>query len=370
MPHTTLLACLGTVVGHEDDAAPQDRGVGANGLEHLGLVGRSEPFCRALEMTGKLARYHVPGAAGGGDGHRQGTIRTGAPLPRAAARPALRAGQLLRPARYPGRSELFGHVTGAYTGARGQMQGLVAQAEGGTLFLDEVHCLSPKGQATLLRFTQDHHYRPLGAGAQRRANVRIVAATNQAIGRCVAEGQFREDLFYRLNVGRICLPPLRRRSEDIPLLVECIVERLCARYDLAPRRFDAVSLAWLAAQPWPGNVRELENFVLREFILSDETVIHIDPRRGDIPTDDATATTASAASFKEARTKALADFDCRYLRTMLSLTGGNVSEAARRAGQQSPRVRAPNKENRIEFREEFAPQSLLMSEPDFSSPES
>lgn len=231
-------------------------------------------------------------------------------------------------------NELFGHVSGAYTGARRPMEGLVTQADGGTLFLDEVHCLSPKGQATLLRFTQDQTYRPLGASAPpRRADVRLVAATNQCLWRCVLDGRFREDLFYRLNVGYVRLPPLRQRKRDIPVLVDDIVAKLCSRYGTGPRRFDAASSAWLAAQPWKGNVRELENSVQREFMLSDDSVIRIDPRSSRIFEEDPSAGTHCEVSFKDARGQALLAFEGDYIRRMLALARGNVTEAARRSGK-------------------------------------
>jgi DNA-binding NtrC family response regulator len=214
------------------------------------------------------------------------------------------------------------------------MEGVVAQAEGGTLFFDEVHCLSPKGQATLLRFAQDQYYRPLGASTPlRHADVRLVAATNQCLWKCVLDGRFREDLFYRLNVGYVRLPPLRERKQDIAVLVDDIVAKLCTRYGSGPRHVDTASLAWLSSQTWKGNVRELENVVQRAFMLSDDAIIRIDPRRVPVSTADFLPETNCEACFKEARVRALKEFEGDYVRRMLTMTRGNVTEAARQAGK-------------------------------------
>ena len=300
----------------------------------LSLVGGSDCFLSALRLTAKFARYEVPALLEGESG-------TGKELfARALHYLGPRRGHPFVPVNCGAlpdtliENELFGHVSGAYTGARGPMEGVVAQADGGTLFFDEVHCLSPKGQATLLRFAQDLHYRPLGASTPpRRANVRLVAATNQCLWTCVLEGRFREDLYYRLNVGYVRLPPLRERKQDIVLLVEDIIAKLCKRYGTGPRRFDAPSLAWLLDQPWKGNVRELENVVQRAFMLSDDPIIRIDPRCLAVSHDGTATEMNHKTLFKEARQRALTAFEGDYLRSMLVMTGGNVTEAAQRAGK-------------------------------------
>jgi DNA-binding NtrC family response regulator len=228
-------------------------------------------------------------------------------------------------------NELFGHVSGAYTDARGESRGLVAQAEGGTLLLDEVHCLSAKGQVALLRFVQDHSYRPLGATSARRADVRLLAATNQSLPERVAEGTFREDLHHRLNVGQLHLPPLRARKDDVPLLVDNILARLSARHGTGRRRCSATSLSWLKAQSWPGNVRELENLVHRAFLMSDADVIQLEPTTAREPA--AASASVAREEFRAARSAVLTDFEARYVRAQLAETGGNVSAAALRAGK-------------------------------------
>jgi two-component system, NtrC family, response regulator GlrR len=222
--------------------------------------------------------------------------------------------------------ELFGHTRGAFTDARRDMRGLIAQAESGTLFIDEVHTLSKRSQGALLRFLQDRSYRPLGSERQVCADVRIIAATSYPLERGVAAGWFRPDLYYRLSVAVVELPALRDRSEDIPLLIGDFLQKLSARYGLPPRQFDSNALRWLMQRPWPGNVRELENFVHREYLRSDGPVLMLDDTRVK-----GTTKPAETPAFNAARASALAQFETKYLRELLTATRGNVSEAARRA---------------------------------------
>src|SRR6185503_8361949 len=158
-------------------------------------------------------------------------------------------------------NELFGHVGGAFTGARPQSDGLVAEAENGTLFLDEIDSLSSSGQVKLLRFLQDKEYRRLGETRVRRSNVRVVAATNEDLVEAMAEGRFRDDLFFRLRVIPIQVPPLRERREDIPLLLSGYVAFYANAYHLPRIVFSEAAAQSLEEYPWPGNVRELENYV-------------------------------------------------------------------------------------------------------------
>ena len=164
-------------------------------------------------------------------------------------------------------SELFGYVAGAFTGAQADKPGRVALAEGGTLFLDEVGDMSPALQVRLLRVLQEREYEPLGGTAAQQADVRVIAATHHRLAALVEEGGFRQDLFFRLNVLKIELPPLAERREDIPLLVDHFLERLSRkRGRTAPRVSDEV-LGLLLRHDYPGNVRELENIVEHAFVL-------------------------------------------------------------------------------------------------------
>lgn len=298
----------------------------------LGLVGQAAAFRQSLRTMARLARYNVPVLIKGETGtgkelfaralHYLGSRRDKPFIPiNCGALPDT----LLE-------SELFGHAKGAFTGAHGEARGLVSQADGGSLFFDEVHTLSPKGQVTLLRFLQDQEFRPVGGSKFRRADVRVVAATNCELQKAVAEGAFREDLFYRLEVAVLPLPALRERREDIPLLAEYAMARLCRHFCTGPRHFDRSAIGWLCAQPWRGNIRELENQVCRALLLSDQPEICVAEltAKCNKPPE---SPPPHGITFKEARDKVLANFETDYLRSMLERTRGNVSEAARQAGK-------------------------------------
>jgi DNA-binding NtrC family response regulator len=170
-------------------------------------------------------------------------------------------------------SELFGHVRGAFTGAASNKKGKFALADGGTIFLDEIGTMSPSLQAKLLRVLQEREFEPLGAERSQKVDVRVIAATNRDIKRLVEDGRFLEDLFYRLNVIPLVLPPLRERREDIPVLVEHFLHKHAHR---SGRKIDEIreeALARLNAYDWPGNVRELENTIERAVVLSHGPVI-------------------------------------------------------------------------------------------------
>ena len=160
-------------------------------------------------------------------------------------------------------AELFGHVRGAFTGAIHDRPGRFQLAHGGTLFLDEIGDLSPKGQADLLRVLEDGMFRPVGSHKMERGDVRIITASNKDLERQTAKGRFREDLFYRLNIVVINLPPLRDRIEDIPALVESFVRHFCAKHHRRLKKIDKDALAIFQTLPWPGNVRQLRNLIER-----------------------------------------------------------------------------------------------------------
>ena len=164
-------------------------------------------------------------------------------------------------------SELFGHRRGAFTDARSDKPGRFALARGGTIFLDEIGDLSPSIQAKLLRVLQDGTYLPLGATGEESSDARVIAATNRPIEGMVERDEFRADLYYRINVVRVDLPPLRQRMEDVPLLVEHFISRFNARLDRQVEGVTDAALSALMAYDYPGNVRELENIVERAFVL-------------------------------------------------------------------------------------------------------
>jgi transcriptional regulator of aroF, aroG, tyrA and aromatic amino acid transport len=173
-------------------------------------------------------------------------------------------------------SELFGYTPGAFSGAqRGGKPGLIEMAEGGTVFLDEIGEMSLYLQTKLLRFLSDGKFRRIGSEREMKANVRIISATHRNLGQMVNERSFREDLFYRLNVLNLEVPPLRERLEDIPLLTRYFIERACAQAQKPICRLTAVANAALCSNPWPGNVRQLQNVIFRAITMSDNRLLDV-----------------------------------------------------------------------------------------------
>ncbi len=222
-------------------------------------------------------------------------------------------------------AELFGHARGAFTGAVAERPGLFEDAHGGTLFLDEVSELSGRVQAKLLRVLQEQEVRRLGEAHVRRIDTRIIAATNRPLGREVEEGRFRRDLRYRLDVIRLCVPPLRDRLEDLPLLVrhywEALGSRTGSRAVLSP-----AAMAALGQYDWPGNVRELQN-VLASLIVAA-------PARGSVGARQLPGHVARVTALGEMRSLAVArrEFETRFVRAALARTGGHPAQAARDLG--------------------------------------
>ena len=238
-------------------------------------------------------------------------------------------------------NELFGHVRGAYTDAREPQPGLVSLANGGTLFLDEVDALSLKGQVTLLRFLQDLNYRPLGGRKEERADVRIIAATNANLLESVQARAFRMDLYYRLQILTLRLPPLRERQGDPQLLAEHFVRVVCQRYRCSERALHPATIPLLNAYHWPGNVRELESIIQRQVLLNDTPVIHFDCLQSvpdGLREHAGMAGKLTDAGFREAKARAVANFERAYITELLSLTRGNISQAARVSGKERSRL--------------------------------
>ena len=174
-------------------------------------------------------------------------------------------------------SELFGHEKGAFTGAIARRTGRFELADGGTIFLDEIGELPADSQAKLLRVLQEHEFDRVGGTSPRKVDVRVIAATNRDLQMAVREKAFREDLYYRLSVFPVQLPPLRDRPEDIPLLAQYLLDKFAARI---ARRFDGIdpaTLSRLMAYPWPGNIRELQNVLERAVILATGPTLEVDP---------------------------------------------------------------------------------------------
>jgi two-component system response regulator GlrR len=222
-------------------------------------------------------------------------------------------------------SELFGFEKGAFTGAEKHKTGLFAKAHGGTFFLDEISEMPPNMQAKLLRVLEDRKIFPLGGtGKFIEFDARILAASNKDLAQEVQKGRFREDLFYRIHVISITLPPLRDRKEDITLLAKHFLAKHSGAMGKKINGFTPVALRKLVSYDWPGNVRELENAVESAVALSDRDIIAEDlilPARAETP--------QAFQSLKDAKK----DFEIKYLRQLIEFTGGNVTRAAKLAGK-------------------------------------
>ncbi len=236
-------------------------------------------------------------------------------------------------------NELFGHIGGAFTGARPNSEGLVMEADNGTLFLDEVDSLSLSCQVKLLRFIQEKEYRRLGETKLRRANIRIVAATNTDLHCACHNGLFREDLFFRLRVVPLEVPPLNQRPEDIPLLLEFFIEHCAKEYHLPRIKLSSQVVTALAEYPWPGNVRELENCIkcLTCLQLSAPVTLKDLPllkKETPVPTNQpAIDLSLPDQSLKEAKQVLIDNFERNYLEKALQMSAGNISEAAHASGK-------------------------------------
>jgi DNA-binding NtrC family response regulator len=227
-------------------------------------------------------------------------------------------------------SELFGHVRGAFTGAHTSKRGLFEEADRGTLFLDEIGDMGPGLQAKLLRVLQDQEIRPVGGTKSTKVDVRIIAASNKDLRREIEEGRFRRDLFYRLNVIPVHIPPLRERPEDIPLLAELFVRRHAAG---KPRALSAAALQRLVRCHWEGNARELENVIERALALCEGQ--DIQPEDLPIPDEEVPPTARLGETLVGTavqRQLELREVEDLYIQEILRLTGGNKVHAARILG--------------------------------------
>jgi two-component system NtrC family response regulator len=251
-------------------------------------------------------------------------------------------------------SELFGHVKGAFTGAIANKPGLFEVASGGTVFLDEICNVGLEVQGKLLRFIQEREFLPVGGTETRRVDVRLIFATNRDLGRMVAEGTFREDLYYRLHVFPIALPPLRERREDIPALAYHLLRRVSKRSGKTVERISEEVLRLLAAGDWPGNVRQLEGIVEWAVISCDGDVLetrHL-PRAFLGPgTPEDSPVPLTNREFLERkhriREEAVAELEREFLLAALQRAGGNVTRAAADVGIKRPNFQAMMRKHAI-----------------------
>lgn len=302
-----------------------ERLVGKIGLAQL--VGSDPAFVRAIEQVPLIVRTDAPvlitGETGTGKELFARAVHHLSPR-RAFPFIAIDCGALPE---HLFENELFGHARGAFTDAYRDQKGLVALSEGGTLFLDEIDALPILTQAKLLRFLEERAYRPLGSDRFVHANVNIIAATNRVLETCVRDNQFRADLYFRLNVLRLRLPPLRERPGDIVPLAMHFLDRFRRPDDPARKVYSPAALCKLAHYDWPGNVRELYNLVQRAAVLAQGA--YITPDCIDVP--EPPSAEPAAESFREARSRAISAFERCYIQELFEKHNGNVTRAAREA---------------------------------------
>jgi two-component system NtrC family response regulator len=255
-------------------------------------------------------------------------------------------------------SELFGHVKGSFTGAIVTKPGLFEVADGGTLFLDEIGNISLTTQSKLLRVIQEREFTPVGGTKLKKVDVRILAATNKDLPEKIKEGTFREDLFYRLNIVPIHLPPLRERPEDIPLLAQHFLEKYCRELDKKLKALSPAAVELLVRHSWPGNVRELENTMERVAVMTDEEVIL--PKHFPLPIQEnpegicfevPKTSDELRETKKHLRDKAVEDIEKLFVLAALARNEWNVTRSAKDVGMLRPNFQALMRKHNIKSSE-------------------
>jgi DNA-binding NtrC family response regulator len=305
--------------GLRDEVRRLRRDIGRR-LGFEGLVGRSSALAAVFELVEKVAPTNATVLVTGESG-------TGKELVARAvhARSALREREFLavNMAAVPAElveAQLFGHERGAFTGADRRREGILRSVRGGTVFLDELGDLPMPAQAKLLRAIESHEVMPVGADRPSKADFRLIAATNHDLETAVREGRFRQDLFFRLNVFRVPLPPLRERREDIPALVSHFVDLHARAQNRRPLRVSDEALQQMLGYAWPGNVRELSNVIERASILAGGGVLGAE----HLPAELRAAGPATLAL-----RPAVEAFEASHVRWVLAMTGGNRERAAK-----------------------------------------
>lgn len=291
------------------------------------LLGESEAIAKVINQIDEVARSDVTVLVEGESGTGKELVaRAIHERSERAERPFVCVNCVALPEQLV-EAELFGHVKGAFTGAVANRAGRFQMADGGTLFLDEIGDLCPKGQGDLLRVLEDGTFRMVGGASAVSVNVRVVAATNRRLQDLVAAGRFREDLYYRLQIVPIVLPPLRRRSEDIPLLAERFLEHFCARHERRRKRLSTEALAACQRFPWPGNVRQLRNVMERLVLTVRGSTVRVE----DLP-DFVRAHETTRESFSVSPGMTVEEVEKLLIRQTLQHVTTNREEAARVLG--------------------------------------
>jgi Nif-specific regulatory protein len=292
--------------------------------EFVNIVGNSGPMRRVYEqvhqVVGTAATVMIRGESGTGKELIAHALHHHSPR---AEKPFVRVNCAALPETLV-ETELFGHERGAFTGAQARRKGKFEQADGGTLFLDEIGELSPSTQAKLLRVLQGREFERLGGNETLRVDVRLITATNKDLERALGEGTFREDLYYRLNVFTICVPPLRERKSDVLLLADTFVEKYARVHGRRIKRISTPAIDMLMAYHWPGNVRELENTIERAVLVADGDVIHGHHLSPTLQTAEASGTVVS-----QSLAEAVGVFESNLIQDALKSSRGNRAKAAR-----------------------------------------
>ncbi len=292
--------------------------------EFSNIVGNSGPMRQVYEqvaqVVGTTATVLVRGESGTGKELIAHALHHHSPR---AGKPFIRVNCAALPETLV-ESELFGYERGAFTGAHARRKGRFEQADGGTLFLDEIGELSPATQAKLLRVLQEREFERLGGNQTVRVDVRLITATSKDLEKALADGAFREDLYYRLNVFTICVPPLRERKSDVLLLADHFVEKYARLHSRNIKRISTPAIDMMMSYHWPGNVRELENTIERAVLVADGDVIHGHHLTPTLQTAEASGTVVSRSL-----SEAVGAFESNLIQDALKSTRGNRARAAR-----------------------------------------
>ncbi|HUO05486.1 MAG TPA: sigma-54 dependent transcriptional regulator [Candidatus Binataceae bacterium] len=314
------------------------------------MVGRSRPMTRVFETIEKVAPTDVTVLVRGESGTGKELVARAIHFRSPRARRPFIAVNCAAFSRELVESELFGHEKGAFTGAAARREGKFEAADGGTLFLDEIGDMALETQAKLLRVLQEKQFERIGGNQALTVDVRIIAATNQDLETMIAQGRFREDLYYRLKVVEIRIPPLRERREDIPLMIQRFIAEACSRFGTPAKQLSADAMRACVEAPWKGNARSLKAAIEQAVILSagneisrDDLFSGAEPQGERVSPPSALAPAANhdpvvtdggepSMTFREAKEKFVGDWERDFFIRALRATGGNISRAAERTG--------------------------------------
>ena len=319
---------MGTLAAHNDDRVNSEANPSLGVLPDVLVFGQSEPMRAVRQKVEKVAGANVPVLIRGESGTGKEVIAR-----IIHARSPWGSGPFVKvncPA-IPGtlvESELFGYQQGAFTGAHGTKPGRVEMAQHGTLFLDEIAELESGLQAKLLQLLQDGQFCPVGGQEDKQIDARVICATNRNLEEEIRKGNFRQDLFYRINVVSIHMPTLRERAADIPLMCDSLRQMFSERFDRATRPFSARKLEMLQRYHWPGNIRELENLIKRYVILGSEDVITLEVRESSAAVPASSAISGNVQSLKKVTREAMRELEGRIIVQALQANNWNRRRAA------------------------------------------